>query len=70
MLLPSGRAADLGLPTHFPSRTHSGSPNLRSGCEEDLEGDRVWEGGRAGVLPVSLRERKPGLILAGIPGPT
>lgn len=66
---PAGGAADLGLPTHFPSCTHSSSPSLRSGCEEVLEGDRVWEGGgRAGVLPAPLWERKPGFILAGIPG--
>lgn len=30
----------------------------------------MGRGGREGVLPVPLWERKPGLILAGIPGPT
>lgn len=57
------------LPT-LPFLGPLGSPNLRSGCEEVLEGDRLWEGGgQGGVLPVPLWERKPGLILAGIPGP-
>lgn len=32
-------------------------------------GTEFGKGGQVGVLPVRVWERKPGLILAGIPGP-
>lgn len=41
---------------------------MRGSCKRTEFGKE--EPGGEGVLPVPWRERKPGLILAGIPGPT
>lgn len=69
-LLPADARLTLGCPPiPFPSRTHSSSPNLRWGCEEDLEGDSLGRGaGRGAPCPRVGEEAR---INSGwIPGPT